>query len=501
MMSIEKNYSQQISKVFQEFGGSFAALASPTLSKQETVTSLFYVITEGIKRGRSVSPFPWYNVVLFIPRLLLMFSRIAYASLRYRAQSIPEDAIIFRTWLVPRSLAGTELIDDYFRQLPKEIAENENVIVTFTSTDIGLLNQFGKIRRDENQIVSYGLLSMFDVVRFFWDFVTTALLKAKQIYILDGKNITDYINRSFLCDYLELRSLEAYAEKYKCNRLAQYKIKAFVYVYENQSWEKVCCKILRNHGVRLIGYQSSGFSPVFLNFFPTMEDAGQQPMPDILLTVGDNFRRYLKENGHYNIRVEPFAALRFSYAAIGGSYLVQPANPKVVGAILYAFPVHIGQYSNIIADLIKVFQGSGIKVDLKLHPLYQLNDVKGISNLPDNFRVVTDVDMDSLCKVYDCVLFNDNSFGIESLLKGVRSYQYSRDGSFLDDRFMYFDLWKVNYLLDDVYLLKDAIKNKSYEKEFSVEAVSDYINAMYHPYNRDSYNKFCELLSSARLTR
>ena len=59
------------------------------------------------------------------------------------------------------------------------------------------------------------------------------------------------------------------------------------------------------------------------------------------------------------------------------------------------------------------------------------------SPLPENFNIVSDVDMDILRDTYDCILFNDNSFGIESLLKGVKSYQYSRDGSFSDDRFMY----------------------------------------------------------------
>jgi hypothetical protein len=107
---------------------------------------------------------------------------------------------------------------------------------------------------------------------------------------------------------------------------------------------------------------------------------------------------------------------------------------------------------------------------------------------------VTEVAMDSLRDIYDCVLFNDNSFGIESLLKGVKSYQYSRDGSFADDRFMYFDLWQVNYQLADLFKLKDSIQANTYDKEFDLGAVADYINGMYRPYTRDAFEWFRELL-------
>lgn len=490
-------YGKVISRAAELCSDKFAALASPTFSKQEAITHLAESIKAGIGEGQRNPHFPWCQVVEFIPRLILMFARVSYAAMRFRTRRIPEGAVYFRTWLVPSSFLRGALVDDYFRQLPEDLAVHEKVVVSFTSTDVGLLNHFGRMRRDDCQIISYGLLSLLDVLKLFWDYVSTALIKTQQKYILGGSDVTAYINHSLLLDYLGLRSFEAYAEKYKCQKLIQHNIKAFVYVFENQSWEKVCCATLRSHGIRLIGYQSSGFSPIFLNFFPTEEDARQHPMPDILLTVGDYFRRYLLEHGHYSIPVESFAALRFSYSTDGNRYAVLPPNPQILGRVLYAFPVHIEQYADIINDLIQVFRDSGIAVELKLHPLYRLSDVKGPSRLPENFRIVTDVAMDSLRETYDCVLFNDNSFGIEALLKGVKSYQYSRDGSFPDDRFMYFDLWQVNYQLADLHRLKDSIQSRSYDKDFELEAVADYINGMYRPYTRDVFDRFRELVRTA----
>jgi hypothetical protein len=161
--------------------------------------------------------------------------------------------------------------------------------------------------------------------------------------------------------------------------------------------------------------------------------------------------------------------------------------------VIYALPVHIDQYASTIKDLIQVFSHTEISVDLKFHPLYRLDDVKGIPVLPSNFRVIEEVNMQSLRENYDCVLFHDNSFGIEALLMGVKSYQYGRNGSFVDDRFIYFDLWNVNYQLSDIHQLKISLLSGAYDKSFNVRAVSDYVNAMYYPYGPgplDSFRKF-----------
>lgn len=479
------DYNTLISRAAEEFGDKFAAIASPTLSKQETVTFLYRSIKKGVSSKRRPG-FPWRRLMEFVPRLILMFVRVSYASLRFRVRNIPEGSVYFRTGLVPRSVSGEWLVDDYFRQLPADLASTQKVVVGFTSVDIALLNQFARVRKDDTHILSDGLLSLFDIVLLFIDYILNALIQIKQKYCLDGVEVTEYINKSLLLDYLGLRSFGAYVEKYKCRKLISHKIKAFIYVFENQSWEKACCATLRESDIKLIGYQSSGFSPVFLNFFPTEQDSYRHPMPDVLLTVGDYFRRYLLEHGRYRIPVETFAALRFSYANDGSKYTVSPPNPDIIGRILYAFSVHIEQYPSIVRDLIEVFRNTEISVDLKLHPLYRLNDVKGIHMLPDNFRVVTDVNMDSLRDTYDCVLFNDNSFGIEALLKGVKSYQYNHTGDFSDDRFMYFTLWNVNYDFDDLSVLRDLILSECYEKSFDRDAVAAYMNAMYKPYTNNA---------------
>ena len=488
-------YNNLLSKVAAEFGDSFAAIASPTLSKQETVTYLYQSINRATALGLKKPSFPWRRLVEFVPRLILMFARVTYAVLRFRVEALPEGAVYFRTWLVPRCFSDAPLVDDYFRCLPTDLRASEKIVTGFSVLSFGLLNKYSRARKNGTQILAYGLLNIADIIKLFLNYIFSAFIRTQKNHHLGDFQVTAHINKSLLLDYLMLRSFGAYVEKYLCKKLISHNIKAFVYVFENQSWEKAVCATFRGHDIRLIGYQSSGFSPVFLNFFPTEEDSQRQPMPNIILTVGNHFQRYLTEHGHYQIPVESFAALRFSYPKFNDSYVVMPPNTRILHRILYALPVHFDQYNDTINDLIEVFRKTRICVDLKLHPLYQLADIKGAPTLPANFRVMINVDMDSLRDTYDCVLFHDNSFGIEALLKGVKSYQYSRDGSFADDRFMYFDLWQVNYTIKDLVALRNEIQLGSFEKKFDVIAVSEYINAMYRPYTKDSLRRFREILT------
>ena len=105
-----------------------------------------------------------------------------------------------------------------------------------------------------------------------------------------------------------------------------------------------------------------------------------------------------------------------------------------------------------------------------------LDELEKKIKLPTNFKFITNIDTDILKDSYDFILFNDNSFGIEALLQGVKSYQYDKNGLFLDDRFIYFDLWKTNYVLNDLITLRNSLIDGSYNKSFSIEDISIYIN-------------------------
>jgi len=487
-------YNNILSQVAIDLGARFSVIANPTLSKQETVTKLHTYICEEARTGKKKF-FPWKSFFQFIPRLILMSFNLIYASLRFRVKTLPPDCIYFRTWLVPQSFHGGDIRDEYFRSLPDDLRSSDNVIVSFQPLDYSLLNKFRSFNKKDNYIIGVGFLNIFDIIKLIGEYVFTSYLKIKDDYIYDDFNISPLINHSLLEDYLKLRSFQAYQEKYICKKIRPFNLKAFVYVFENQSWEKVCCSFLKEESVKLVGYQSSGFSPVFLNFFPTVQDAEIQPMPDIILTVGELFTKYLLEHGNFRVPIKTYSALRFSYPSNGYNYSVLSPNENILKKILYAFPVQFSQYQDIINDLSEVFGDSSIMVDLKFHPCIKQSKIDMLSCIPDNFNIVTGVDVSLLSDNYDAVLFNDNSFGIESLLMGVRSYQYDRTNRFDDERFFYFDLWNTHLDYDGLLSLHDELRKYTYIKAYDVSSVSDYLNRMYRPYINNT-EEFLKIINS-----
>ncbi|MCW7497035.1 hypothetical protein ND860_10890 [Leptospira levettii] len=487
-----REYNEILSDVFREFPNNFGALASPTLSKQETVTHLYDTIInqkKGIKETINILVY----IIQFPLRIGFMFIRMVYINSITKVSNIPKDAIVFRTWLVPKCFNGKTLVDDYFRRLPSDLdKEGAEIVCLYSTINVEHAKKFKHIHKKKNQIVSLGIITFKSIVFLFFEYLFTALIKAKKDYYLNGVKITNYLNRSLLKDYFLLRSFEAYVEKYVCAELIKYNPKVFMYVYENQSWEKVCCMILKKKKVLLVGYQSSGFSSIFLNFFPTKKDMEQFFFPDLLFTVGENFKNYLLKHGNYSFPVEVFSALRFDYDFEGDFYIVKEPNLEILRKILYAFPVQIEQYEILLNDLIEVFGSSEIQVDLKFHPLYNLNDLKNIKYLPDNFCIVNDLDMDKLSDVYDCVIFNDNSFGIEALIHGVMAFEYNRFGNFYDERFIYFDLWNSKISFEELGELRQKISSLEFVKEYQLSLVSAYINKMYRPYNEKSLQQFMD---------
>ena len=477
-------YNSLISRVMDEFDGRFAALASPLLSKQETVSGLYQIILAE-RSGNVVPGFPWKEIFQFLPRLFLILFRLCYASFFFRVADLPRGAVCFSSWLEPGCVKGSSLIDEHFRNIPEDLAEKMPVIVLQQSYDLSLLKRVRSLDKPKNYFVAEGLMSIFDILAVTFDYLTSARLRLKREYFLGGKNISSSLKRSLLVEFLTFAPFLAYQKKVISRRLLSYKPRAFIYVFENQSWEKVCCKVLRPASVTLIGVQGSGFSPFFLNFFPTEIDARKQPMPDAIFTVGDLFSRYLQTFGNYKIPIQTFAAARFPYPVVDSKFLVAMPNTNYISRVLYAFSVHIDQYQAILSDLIRAFEGSGIEVDLKLHPQFRTETIAGFNRLPHGFKVVSSIHMDQLSATYDCIIFNDNSFGIEAIISGVKSYQYDREGAFIDERLFYFDLWDAQIDFAGLNELRSQIATRKFDKGFDVTAARGYINSMYRPYEGD----------------
>ena len=188
------------------------------------------------------------------------------------------------------------------------------------------------------------------------------------------------------------------------------------------------------------------------------------------------------EQTNIKTSIETFGALRFSYPTRNSKYLISESNNKKLNKILYAFSVHTEQYEGIVKDLIMVFGNTSILIDLKFHPQHEkLKKIKSI--LPSNFSIVKDFNKKNMNLRYDLVIFNDNSFGLEALIFGVKSFHYNFKGCYIDDRFLYFNEWNTKIDFEGLKKLKIEILDNNFNKKINSKLTSKYINQLYKPFN------------------
>lgn len=214
-------------------------------------------------------------------------------------------------------------------------------------------------------------------------------------------------------------------------------------------------------------------------------DCQTQLQPHFLLTVGEGFTKYLSEHACYRSKMVTFAALRFDHPIIHRRYSVSAPSSVLHRRLLYAFPVHLTQYEVIINILARLFRNSSSEVHLKFHPLHAAHSESYSNRLPGNFRIVEINDNHSLSEVYDLVIFNDNSYGIEALIYGVKCFELDLYGNSLDERLIYFDSWRYRIDVLGLEYLRDSMEDGSFDKIFERDAISDYINYLYSPYVGD----------------
>lgn len=479
-------YNNLLSKAFCEHKGKFQALACPTFNKEETVTLLYKTIIDYINSGKKgIKRVSVMIRIEFIIRLFYMLYKLIITSIIFRTKTIPKNCFYIRTWLIPRSINRGKVVDDYFKQLIFDLSKSYNVVVGFQPLGYGrILHAYSKSIKPSNYINPIGMLSIIDILKIFTYYIKTAKIHLKKTYIYKGVDVSALINYSLKLDYYKLRSFQAYVELFIAKRIKTFEPSVFLYMFENQAWENSYLFTFKGTKIKTIGYQSSGFSYRFLNFFPTKLDAVNSLFPGKLLTVGDMFTKLFNKYGNYPIPIHTFAALRFNYPISNGRYVVETPVLDIHNRLLYAFPSHYYQYKIIIKDLIDILGDTEIEVHLKFHPLF--SDKKFNFKLPNNFTITDKLENKSLKQKYDIVLFNDNSFGLESLLMGVRSYEYQFGEIYPEDRLLEFDLYNHRVNKKDLLQMRNDILNKSVIKYFDKVNIQKYIQKNYKVYDTNN---------------
>ncbi len=425
-----------------------------------------------------------------------MFIKTLCFSLSARVPT-KKPAIIVRTWFDRRCvMSGGGLRDEYFGPLAQDLKAKYPTLFVFKliHSSFSELQDYLKARRDPEfcSCLVESFLSPVDVLKVFFSFMFSRI-RVKGSIFYKNIDISWLLNSSLEEDHLMLRGLVFYIELVAAKKILKLCPEVMLIPHENQAWEKAypfARHLIPKCATKITGYQHTGFSLKILNYFPTRTEAGMPVFPDKLVTVGGITKRVLEEKAHYPCPIVEGASLRFDRHARNGTFSIEPANTNILCGIVYAFSYDIPKYRKIVESLIDVFQDSRVKVFLKIHPLYDEGKVfkdLGI-RLPDNFILAQKIPWDDIYRTVDCILYDDNSIGLEGMIHGLKTYMLDEGDPVYDcNRMYYFDLWNPTMDIRGLRALKDIIESGSFNKGFDRGKALEYINSYYNVYSKDKY--------------
>lgn len=255
--------------------------------------------------------------------------------------------------------------------------------------------------------------------------------------------------KEFRVDYLLQREFWKELRSVSANQMAMYYFAfnrffarvrscAFVYVFENQPFEKMICLAAKNSpGVKLIGYNHSFTGWHDLGHFLGRDEKDFMPLPHRIMTLGSYILKMFHEHGRY-----PDGILR-NGGAWRYAYLWEENRDEKSSvhngtsrppAVLVVAPIEPNLSRILLLELKRAFLHSGDTISflIKCHPLMPFSAL-GISMGDDpKFKIVYEA-IDKLAPLADAVIYTASTVGAEVFVKGKKVIRFVPESYILVD--------------------------------------------------------------------
>lgn len=439
-----------------------------------------------------------FNILRFCVRLVIVFFGTVRLVLVARKAMIKkkEYGSIIRTYFDFRcKTADGKLREEYFGPFTVDLAKKEKLLVVYKLLHVKDLQTFLKLQREQTDFDSC-LLEYFltpgTLIKALFHF-SCSKIRLKKQYFYRNRDITPLLQQAIDGEFYSLQGINVFMEFEIAKALLNLKAKRLYLPYENQAWEKVYPLVkyqTDNKDTKIIGFQHTGLSYKLVIYFPTEIEKVLHLFPDKILTVGKVFQRLLKEKAYYPCEIVEGAALRHSKFVKDGRFDIKMPHKELKKRIVYAFSYDLNKYKNILKVLTNVFKNSGIMVYLKMHPDYDENAVlRSLKiELPQNMLLAQKTAWDMVYDSVDCVVYDDNSIGIEGMIKGLKTFMLDIAEPIYDcGRMFYFTEWETTINLMGLEKLRDEISTGKFSTWFDIDKVKEYIYSYYNAYSKEKY--------------
>lgn len=192
--------------------------------------------------------------------------------------------------------------------------------------------------------------------------------------------------------------------------------------WENHSWEKLMLIAQKkfSSGTSSTGYQHSTIPPFLINHFPGKNECKYAPLPDRIVTVGNEPANILKTFGSFpEGLIEIGCAFRYKYLFDLKPWSGGLSEKKFIGV---AFPLYKDTAEKILSFVCEAFKDSEHRILLKFHPLLSDKNVFKAYNrpIPPNIQVFKKTIPEFLDEI-SILIYSDTSTSTDATMLGIPS--------------------------------------------------------------------------------
>lgn len=362
----------------------------------------------------------WHSIVLlFYVRLHCLKHNIKYSS------ELEDNVDVFTcTWIEKRSFKDEKFFDPYLGNL-NTFYEKEGYRTKTLTLPLFPRNLIKNVLLTTNIIPTVYFSRFSDI--FYSLYRTFTVNPKRKIDIINGLDLNNLFNSAYKTgvDVLFQSTLNYYCflRFFKQPSLS---FKSLIYPFENQPWDKVMIKAMRDCGkfFKAVGYQHSTISPLLLNYFLGEGEDKIISLPDTIVANGNHWASVLKK-ARYSCPIENGGSLRFSAGVKRVDHTSGTANSKSRNEdnVLVLLSASLGYSLDVLYFLINL--GYMDKMFLiKPHPDIPEKTIrKKIAHFPENF-IFIEGSMEECMSMAGWAVHIGTTAAVECMMKGLTVFKY-----------------------------------------------------------------------------
>ncbi len=310
---------------------------------------------------------------------------------------------------------------------------------------------------------------------FFFNYNVSDLIKNELKRTFNGIAIYQYLHYAAVGNLLKKIS----ADK-------------FFMTYENNPWEKMSIIAIREKSPRteIIGYQHAVIPQAAANMFISPKEIGFIPMPDRVLTTGEEPLRIMEEYGAIK-GGEPACALRYEYLN-----KVSQSSRLHSGNILLALGGIVEVYEMVNYVLSQLKDDPRFHVIIRPHPVLPIDRLK--RKLKYNIRKISNLEISKGISVQkdiersDIVIYWGSTLALEALSMGKPVIHFNNGFILSYDPLFRFSRFKwVVSTNNSLSKVLEEIKNLSDEEFYKRQREArNYLRKYFYPVTDERLSKF-----------